>query len=340
MTKSPVSLNVNLDGAGKRSGLYWLSHRTNESAYKRVMAPIGIISNGTGPTALLMAGTHGDEYAGQLAVRNVFNALKDSDVRGRIIFLPSANIQAAQAGLAFSPTDNQNLMRAYDANNSSITGKLAHFYETVLFPQSDLVMDLHSGGKSLRYLPGSLIMQDPDPEKFEKQVFYSSQFGAPVRYISASHPDVASFPQAAQRAGAVHMSAELGGSLYASPEDVQIGVRGIYNVLASMGILPGKHLCSPCSSDFLMLSGGTQRGYAQDFGLLELTVPLGAKVKRGQLLARLHADARQLQKAEKLRSETNGILVSVRANMRVETGDCLWEVASPVLYKAGKLVPL
>jgi predicted deacylase len=63
----------------------------------RQLAAIAVIRNGTGPTAFLMAGNHGDEYEGQIALCKLIRAIDPAQVQGRVIVMPAANLPAAMA---------------------------------------------------------------------------------------------------------------------------------------------------------------------------------------------------------------------------------------------------
>ena len=116
--------------------------------------PIAVIANAEGPTVLLMAGNHGDEYEGQIALGNLIREVNAEDVKGRLIVLPSANLPAARSGLRVSPLDNANLNRCFPPNAElGPTHEIADYLEQVLMPKADIFVDLHSGGSSLDYLP-------------------------------------------------------------------------------------------------------------------------------------------------------------------------------------------
>jgi predicted deacylase len=63
-----VWTTIDYDKAGKQVGVLNLEHSVTRSGYGMIRIPIGVIKNGTGPTILLMAGNHGDEYEGQIAL--------------------------------------------------------------------------------------------------------------------------------------------------------------------------------------------------------------------------------------------------------------------------------
>ena len=62
MVSTRLSTDVAFDGPGKRHGYIRLPQSTHESAYGFVPIPLVVISGRPGPTTLLTAGNHGDEY--------------------------------------------------------------------------------------------------------------------------------------------------------------------------------------------------------------------------------------------------------------------------------------
>ena len=67
LMRSPIAAEINYEADGKQTGYLRLLHSVHRSAYGWIPIPIVQIKNGDGPTLLLMAGNHGDEYEGQVA---------------------------------------------------------------------------------------------------------------------------------------------------------------------------------------------------------------------------------------------------------------------------------
>ena len=65
---SRISTDIDFDKSGKQQGFLRLPYSSHRSAYGWIAIPIVVIKNGEGPTVLLMAGNHGDEYEGQVAL--------------------------------------------------------------------------------------------------------------------------------------------------------------------------------------------------------------------------------------------------------------------------------
>jgi hypothetical protein len=60
----PVSSHFDFDSTGKRRGFIDLNHSDDRHAFSLIRLPVGIISGKPGPTLLITAGNHGDEYEG------------------------------------------------------------------------------------------------------------------------------------------------------------------------------------------------------------------------------------------------------------------------------------
>jgi uncharacterized protein len=111
-SRSRLTAEIDFDRDGKQHGFIRLPYSVHRSAYGWIPIPVACIKNGDGPRVLLMAGNHGDEYEGQVALGKLIRSLEAEKVHGRIIILPSANFPAAMAGMRTSPLDEGNLNRS------------------------------------------------------------------------------------------------------------------------------------------------------------------------------------------------------------------------------------
>src|SRR3990170_4455678 len=90
--------------------------------------PICHIRNGEGPSLLLMAGNHGDEYEGELSLAKLIRRLDPKRIKGRVTILPMANAPAVMAAKRCSPLDGGNLNRAFPGDPlGTPTSRLANF---------------------------------------------------------------------------------------------------------------------------------------------------------------------------------------------------------------------
>ena len=141
--------SIDFQKPGKQQGFMQVPYSHNLSGWANVMIPITTVANGIGPTVLILGGNHGDEYQGQIAAMKIARELTPDMVTGRIILIPSLNFPAARAATRLSPLDGMNMNRAFPGDpEGSATSQIAHFLTNVLFPLSDVVIDIHSGLKS------------------------------------------------------------------------------------------------------------------------------------------------------------------------------------------------
>src|SRR5215510_8906170 len=151
---SPIKPTVDFEKDGVQHGFLRLPYSRDDSAWGSVMIPIAVIRNGEGPTALLTGANHGDEYEGPVALYDLARTLSPSNVKGRVIIVPAMNYPAFQAGTRTSPIDRGNLNRSFPGRpDGSVTEKIADYFTRCLLPLADIVLDFHSGGRTLDFLP-------------------------------------------------------------------------------------------------------------------------------------------------------------------------------------------
>ena len=154
---------LDFDADGRQSGWLSVPFSSDRSPYYQVRVPIVRLRNGEGPSLLLMAGNHGDEYEGELQLGRLMRALSPERIRGSVTILPVANRPAVMAARRSSPLDGGNLNRAFPGDpNGTVTQRLAHFLEHDLFGRHEVVFDIHSGGTSMAHLPCALIERQAD----------------------------------------------------------------------------------------------------------------------------------------------------------------------------------
>src|SRR5258708_1483569 len=105
---SRLSADIDLLADGKATGFVRVPHSVHRSAYGWIPIPIVRIRNGDGPSVLMQAGTHGDEWEGQIGLGNLLRALEPKDIKGRLVILPAANFPAPIAGQPPSPSAEGN----------------------------------------------------------------------------------------------------------------------------------------------------------------------------------------------------------------------------------------
>src|SRR5437667_294057 len=147
----PVECTIDLSAPGRQLGRLEIPKSTNRGGWAHQFIPIACIANGEGPTALVLGGNHGDEYEGQVAGLKLLRGLRPEQVRGRVIVIPCLSPEASKASTRLWP-NGVNFNRSFPGRiDGPANEQLAHFLSTVLFPLSDYVIDIHSGGNSARF---------------------------------------------------------------------------------------------------------------------------------------------------------------------------------------------
>ncbi len=287
MRANPISTNLDFEREGVRHGHLKLPHSHDGSAWGAVMIPITVAKRGRGPTVLLSGGNHGDEYEGPIALFSLARSLENRDFQGRIIIVPAMNFPAFKAGRRTSPIDGGNMNRVFPGKaDGTATEKIADYFQRQLLPLADYVADIHSGGKTLTFLPFCGIHRLDDQGQQARAQAAMEAFGAPYSVISLEMDPDGMYDTAAERMGKVFISTELGGGGSASAATVAIAKRGLDNLLKHAGVLPG----SPEPSDSQLLDMPDARCFitSESNGLVEYLVDLGAEVAAGQTIARVH----------------------------------------------------
>ena len=319
-----IATEVDFERDGKQVGRLHLPHSVTRSAYGVIPIPVAVIANGKGPTVALMAGNHGDEYEGQVALGNLIRDLEPADVAGRVVILPSANLPAARAGQRTSPLDGANLNRIFPANAAlGPTHEIAAWIESRLMAMADIFVDLHSGGSSLAYLPFVAAGMTGDPARDRRAWDLMRAFGGAHGQLWGSDAGASSAGGAAARRGCVTIGGEFGGFGTVDPGHLRLVERGLRNLLAAAGVLPGAgieetgpmRLMSSDSSDLYV--------FATDRGVFVPEVSLGDEVEAGARAGAIHDLDHPERPPIPVAFRAAGLVICLRTVARVEPGDCL-----------------
>src|SRR5262245_1538088 len=99
MPATQIHSTVDFARAGNQHGHLCVPYSYNLGGRANLLLPGAVFGNGAGPPALVMAGNHGDEYPGQVAILRLMRELDryPGFVRGRVILIPALNMPAAKA---------------------------------------------------------------------------------------------------------------------------------------------------------------------------------------------------------------------------------------------------
>lgn len=329
---SRITTDIDFNADGKQVGYLRLPHSVHRSAYGYLAMPIAVIKNGKGPTVLTMSGNHGDEYEGQVANSKLIRGLNPKDVRGRVIVLPMANFPAADAGMRTSPIDQGNLNRTFPGDpNGTPTWMIAHYIETELMTRADLVLDLHSGGSSLNYIPSALARITGEKKRDAKTMALLDAFAAPISYIAAGMGENRTSTAAAERVGTMIIGTELGGCGTVSIEGARVAENGVRRILEYMGLVKETAVLKNRPKTRVMeVKDASYYVYAPHPGLFEPFVDLGATVKKGQPAGIVHFMDDPAREPVEARFGASGVVLCKRIPGKIERGDCLFHLGTDV----------
>lgn len=324
---------IDFAAQGKQSDCLRLPHSTDLSAYGWIPVPVVCIKNGSGPTALLVAGNHGDEYEGQVALSSLARVTQAHEVSGRLIIIPALNYPAVKAGRRVSPLDEGNLNRLFPGNAlGTPTQMIAHYVSEVLIPMADLVVDLHSGGRSLDYIASALVRPGRTAEEHQRLLGLLELFGAPISFISdgTGGGGLTTLAAAAEARGALALTTELGGGATLSPSGLALALSGLRRVLGDLGVLRGTCVEPAPRTRLMTVSGHEAFVYACESGIFEPAAKVGDEVAKGQLAARLHFPDDPTREPQTLYFGSSGLVACRRVPSLTQRGDCLFKLMTDV----------
>ncbi|RDB42795.1 N-alpha-acetyl diaminobutyric acid deacetylase DoeB [Halomonas sp. DQ26W] len=333
MTKrpSPISATVDFDADGVQHGFLKLPISVDESAWGAVMIPVTVVRNGEGPTALLTGGNHGDEYEGITSLLKLSSTLRAEDVSGRVIIVPCMNTPAVMAGKRTSGLDGGNLNRSFPGDpNGSVTEKIADYFTRVMVPMCDVVLDLHSGGRTLDIIPFGASHVLENPEQQRQALEGAKALGAPYAMMMFELDAASLFDTVVEEQGKIFVATELGGGGTSTPQSLAITERGIRNFLIHFGLMRGEVELPAEPQIYLDMPDASCYVQSEHSGLLELTLMLGDVVRKGDVIARVYDLTRSGTPPVEYRAGRSGVLAARRFPAQVNMGDTIAVIAEVV----------
>lgn len=330
-----IITSLDFEKLGKQQGFLQVPYSHNLGGWANVMIPITVVAGGRGSTVLVLGGNHGDEYQGQIAAMKLARELAPEMVTGRIILIPSLNFPAARAGTRLSPLDGMNLNRAFPGQaEGSVTSQIAHFLTTVLFPMSDVVIDIHSGGRSMEFVPCAHMHLVPDLEQRRAMLAAMLAWNTDFAFLYADIAGSGLLPVEAENQGKLVVTTELGGGEAIPAHVHRIAESGLRNVLIHVGALRGEQQtrASLGLAPTILTQALNREDYllAPESGIFEIKFELGSKIAQGDVVGVIHHLERPDRQPEAIVAHHEGYLVTMRAPCVTQQGDCVAVVAQEV----------
>jgi predicted deacylase len=203
---------------------------------------VAIVGPSSGPKVLITAGIHAAEYTGTLAAIRLGRTIDPAEVRGTLVILPLLNRPGFyERSIYVNPEDNDNLNRLFPGDPMGTWGqRFAHHLLTEVITKCDHSIDLHAGDLIEDLVPFAIYRETGDAALDAKIKRMVDAYGAKWAVKSAPTGErPGSLYAVAALSGVAAMLAESGGNGLPLEADIARHVRGVTNILRTIGALSG-----------------------------------------------------------------------------------------------------
>jgi predicted deacylase len=209
--------------------------------------PVSIIRGAKpGPTLALIAGTHGYEYAGIIALQRIRQGVDPAELSGTLLLVHIANPPSFYGRtIYYSPADGKNLNRVYPGKaDGTLSERIAHAITTQVIEPADFLIDLHAGDGNEALRPYVYLPQTGQAELDAKSRGLAVAFGLDHIVLDkgrAQPPEASLYTdQTAISRGIPAITTETGQLGLSDDYWVSLAEDGILNVMRHLQMLPGE----------------------------------------------------------------------------------------------------
>ncbi|MFT5207551.1 MAG: putative deacylase [Candidatus Omnitrophota bacterium] len=267
----------------------------------------------SGPIVFLTGVVHGDELTGLGVIREImFKKLEL--LKGTLICAPILNNYGFENHSRYLP-DRRDLNRSFPGS-ATAAGRLANVVTEEIIKKSDYGIDLHSAATRRTNFPQ--IRGDMEDQSIRK---IAKAFGCEL--IIHNKGPQESLRASASNQGCPTIIYEAGETLKFEPGTIKLGVRGVMNVLKTLGMLKG----NPIKPIYQTVIKKTSWIRSSNGGLLKFYVKPGDLVKKGKKIASCHKLFSK--ESELLKSPMDGIVLGMTTLPAVKPGEPICHIAKP-----------
>lgn len=269
-----------------------------------------------GPVVFVTAAVHGDELNGMGVIHEIMYGPQLNLIAGTLILVPVVNIFGFETLNRYMP-DRRDLNRFFPGfKNGSLTSRVAYLLFEEIVRNSDFGIELHSAAQPRTNFPN--VRGDLKNADVRRLAW---AFGCEL-IIDGKGPD-GSFRREATKAGCPTIILEAGEPLKIEQEAVEVGVRGVTNVLRELGMVAGEQIRP---SYQVRISSATWVR-AEVGGILRFHVKPGDPVEAGQRIATNASVFGERQNV--LRAPCDGIVLGMTTLPMVKPGEPVCHIAVP-----------
>ncbi|MDH3673613.1 MAG: succinylglutamate desuccinylase/aspartoacylase family protein [Gammaproteobacteria bacterium] len=279
--------------------------------------PVNVIcGRKPGPVLFVSAAIHGNELNGVEIIRRLLKRKGLGAIHGTLLAVPVVNVHGFLNQSRYLP-DRRDLNRSFPGSRTgSIAARLANTFLTEIVSKADYGVDLHTGAINRSNLPQIRANLDD-----EKTLELARVFGVPVVVNSDSLDG--SLRACAVDRGIPMLIYEAGEALRFDEISIRGGVRGVLNVMHSIGMLPsikGNKRGNPVEAR------STRWVRAPSSGIVTAEVNLGTSVAKGDCLATIRSPLSELQ--DRLHAPFDGIVIGRNNLPLAHEGEALFNLAA------------
>lgn len=283
-----------------------------------ITMPVQVVNGkAPGPRLFVSAAMHGDELNGVEIIRRLLKLPALKRLHGVLIAVPVVNVHGLIHHSRYLP-DRRDLNRSFPGSREgSLTARLAWLFMEEIVKNSTHGVDIHTGAVHRSNLPQIRAHLD-DAETLR----LAKSFEVPVLLNSELRDG--SLRQVAAEQGMPLLLYEAGEALRFDEVAIRAGLRGIIGVMRALEMLPpSKSRRRPPIEPVIARSSSWVR--APRSGILRVTVPLGARVRRDEPLGMISDPFGEREVV--LTAPANGIIIG-RTNLPLANeGDALFHIA-------------
>ena len=194
-----------------------------------------------GPKIMLSALSHGDATTGLEISRQVLESVDVHELCGTIVAVPCQNPVAFEWDSRNTPIDDYNMNRTYPGNARGWFTEQLSAAISPLCDEVDMLIDWHGGGygSAINYILLRLGSHEGGDETEKLGLAYGLEYlynGKPAGPAAAYAGSLTDYMLTLGKNAIV---AEIGSGMELAFDIVASGVRGVFNVMKHMGMLPG-----------------------------------------------------------------------------------------------------
>ncbi len=269
-----------------------------------------------GPTALILAGIHGDEINGIETLRQCLEKeVFENIIRGTVIAIPIVNIFGF-INFSREVPDGKDVNRSFPGSMvGSLASRVARILTKKVLPLVDFVIDMHTGGGP-RFNYPQVRYAKIDNAAYE----LGKQFGAPFLiqkpFISKSLRKIA------HEMNIPVIVYESGESLRFDAYGIEVGFSGILNVLSAAQMLPPENYKQYKNIIIVKKTSWIRASYS---GLFIWSKSSGQQIKRGEIIG--YVKDPQGLKSVSIISNKDGYIIGHNNAPVVNQGDALFHIS-------------